>query len=343
MRLSTTADPSDRGQLPLAVTMGEPAGVGPPIIATLWQERRQALPPAVILGDANVFRAHAPQLPTKVISRVEDVWQTWPTHLPVLQTGSAGPIHPGEASIDAAPMVINAIDMAVTLALEGLVAGIVTGPIQKSVLNSAGFPVPGHTEYLAIRCGLAADASEMMLVASGLRTVPLTIHTALRNVPSLITEARVTAALHRIHGALRQDFAIAEPRIAVAGLNPHAGEDGLLGQEEIETLSPVITRLRQQGMLIEGPLSADTMFHAEARTRFDAALCMYHDQALIPVKSLDFWGGVNVTLGLPVVRTSPDHGTALSVSRSGQADTRSFQAAWQMAAEIAINRRAAGQ
>jgi 4-hydroxythreonine-4-phosphate dehydrogenase len=210
---------------------------------------------------------------------------------------------------------------------------VVTAPIHKAALMADGFEFAGHTEYLAKITG--ADRAVMMLVGGGLRVVPLTIHIPLVEVPREITQAAILDTGEIILSSLRRDFGIPSPRLAVAGLNPHAGEDGALGKEEHETISPAIAALRGTGAEILGPLPADTMFHAEARARYDAALCMYHDQALIPLKTLAFWEGVNVTLGLPIVRTSPDHGTALDIAGTGKANPQSMIAAIKLAAQMA--------
>ena len=209
----------------------------------------------------------------------------------------------------------------------------VTAPINKAVLNEAGFPHPGHTEFLAALTG--ARRAVMMLASEKLRVVPLTIHLPLAEVPAAISKQAVFETAEIILTALRRDFGILNPRLAVAGLNPHAGEEGMLGAEEEKIIAPAIAALKARGFAVRGPLSADTLFHEEARRTYDAALCMYHDQALIPIKTLSFWDGVNVTLGLPIVRTSPDHGTALDIAGTGKADPRSMIAAVKLAAAMA--------
>src|SRR6185295_5173047 len=232
-----------------------------------------------------------------------------------------------------AAAVTEAIEIAVSACLKGEAAAMVTAPIHKAVLNAAGFAFPGHTEFLAHLTG--APRAVMMLASEKLRVVPLTIHMPVADVSAAISKQAVFDAGEIILTALRHDFGILNPRLAVAGLNPHAGEEGVLGSEEESVIAPAIAALKARGFNVRGPLSADTLFPEEARKTYDAALCMYHDQALIPIKSLSFWDGVNVTLGLPIVRTSPDHGTALEIAGQAKADPRSMIAAIQMAADMA--------
>jgi len=240
---------------------------------------------------------------------------------------------PGKPDVRNAAAVTEAIEIAVSLCLNGEAAALVTAPIHKAVLNAAGFAFPGHTEYLAHLTG--APRAVMMLASEKLRVVPLTIHMPIAQVPKAISKQAVFDTGEIILTALKRDFGILNPRLAVAGLNPHAGEDGVLGGEDESVIAPAVAALKARGFHVRGPLSADTLFHAEARQAYDAALCMYHDQALIPIKTLSFWDGVNVTLGLPIVRTSPDHGTALDIAGQGKADPRSMIAAIQMAADMA--------
>ena len=260
--------------------------------------------------------------------------------LAVLPVPFAAPALPGRPDPANAPGVVAAIDRAVALVMSGAAGAVVTAPISKAVLKAgAGFAHPGHTEYLAHLAG-GADVA-MMLAAPGLRVVPATIHIPLAQVPAALTPAVLERAIRITRTALIRDFAIPAPRIAVAGLNPHAGESGTMGREEIEVMIPVLDRLRAEGFDLSGPLPADTMFHPEARARYDAAVCAYHDQALIPLKTLDFHGGVNVTLGLPFVRTSPDHGTAFDIAGRGLARPDSLIAALRLADELARRRAAA--
>jgi 4-hydroxythreonine-4-phosphate dehydrogenase len=247
---------------------------------------------------------------------------------------------PGRPNPADAPAILGAIQTAVRDVSNGFAAALVTNPVQKESLYRAGFHHPGHTEYLAELAG-AGSAPIMMLVCPGLRVVPVTIHLALRRAIETLSSAAILHAGRITDAALRRDFGIGSPVLAVAGLNPHAGEAGSLGREEIEIIEPAVAELRAAGIDVRGPLPPDTMFHAEARSAYDAALCMYHDQALIPIKTIDFHGGVNVTLGLPFVRTSPDHGTALAIAGRGTARPDSLIAALRLAAEMAARRSAA--
>ena len=257
--------------------------------------------------------------------------------LPVLARQFDGIVAPANPNPAHAKDVIAAIETGVSLAQSGAASAICTAPIHKAALkDGADFPYPGHTEFLAALAG--GTEVVMMLACDALRVVPATIHIPLHAVADQLTASVLTDTILITHAALRRDFGIAEPRIAVAGLNPHAGEDGKMGHEEIEMIIPVLNALRRQGMNIAGPMSADTMFHAGARARYDVAICMYHDQALIPIKTLDFAGGVNVTLGLPFIRTSPDHGTAFDIAGKNTADATSMIAAIRMAAKMAQNK-----
>ncbi|MFC4348263.1 4-hydroxythreonine-4-phosphate dehydrogenase PdxA [Kordiimonas lipolytica] len=321
---------------PLAVTMGEPAGVGPELIARLWRDRESlSLPPFLYVGAVEALRVADPDLPLQPVSLAKEARDAFSCALPVIDVSLSEPVKLGELNPANGPAVVGAIDAACDLALKGEVSAIVTAPIHKAALYKAGFTAPGHTEYLARRCGMVDTASVMMLAAQDLRVVPVTIHIALKDVPKTLTaDAIIHAGMVTDHD-LKTRFGIEKPRIAVAGLNPHAGEDGAMGMEEATHITPAIWALRDEGVDVTGPLPADTLFHAEARARFDAVLCMYHDQALIPLKTLDFWGGVNITLGLPIIRTSPDHGTALQLAGTGEARTESMLAAIRKAAEMA--------
>jgi 4-hydroxythreonine-4-phosphate dehydrogenase len=245
---------------------------------------------------------------------------------------------PGRPDPANAPAVVAAIDEAVALAKAGRVAGVVTNPIQKAALYAAGFAHPGHTEYLAELAGTAGVPPVMLLACPQLRVVPVTVHEPLARAIARLTPGMIVQAATATAAALRRDFGIAEPRLAVAGLNPHAGEDGTLGTEDRDIVAPAVATLRAMGIEARGPLPPDTMFTAHARPGYDAAICLYHDQALIPIKTLDMAGGVNVTLGLSIVRTSPDHGTALDIAGTGRADPSSLVAALRLATEIARNR-----
>jgi 4-hydroxythreonine-4-phosphate dehydrogenase len=260
--------------------------------------------------------------------------------LPVLPLSREVPFSPGRPDPATAPLVLESIERAVSLTLERRAAAVATNPIYKANLYAAGFAFPGHTEYLAHLSGIQRVA--MMLASRELRVVPVTIHVPLRRVPELLTGELVEETARIVGQALRQDFGIDHPRLAVAGLNPHAGEDGALGEEDGRVIAPAIARLRERGLDVRGPLPADTMFHERAREGYDAALCMYHDQAMLPVKTLAFDRTVNVTLGLPFIRTSPDHGTALDIAGKGIARPESLVAAITMAAELSV-RRALGR
>ena len=294
--------------------MGEPAGIGPEVAIAAFEHFGGHIGnrPLRLVGDPTLFASHREHV--------------IPTHARV----SAIPGRLDAANADA---VTEAIELAVRACLHGEAAALVTAPINKAVLNEAGFPHPGHTEFLAALTG--ARRAVMMLASEKLRVVPLTIHLPVAEVPAAISKQAVFETAEIILTALRRDFGILNPRLAVAGLNPHAGEQGMLGAEEEKIIAPAIAALKARGFAVRGPLSADTLFHEEARRSYDAALCMYHDQALIPIKTLSFWDGVNVTLGLPIVRTSPDHGTALDIAGTGKADPRSMIAAVKLAADMA--------
>jgi 4-hydroxythreonine-4-phosphate dehydrogenase len=264
----------------------------------------------------------------------------FPHALPVLAAGHASDVTPGTPDLNGARAALAALELAMGLTVQGAARALVTAPVSKAQLYRVGFTQPGQTEYVADRCGVARDNAVMMLAGPSLRVVPLTTHAALADVPRLLTVELVLARARATVRGLRRDFGVAAPRLAFAGLNPHAGEDGAMGREEIDVLAPAIARLRDEGIDCAGPLAADTMFHPRARARYDAAICCYHDQALIPLKTLHFDEGVNVTLGLPVVRTSPDHGTAFGIAGRDAAEPGAMIAAIRLAAEAA-DRRAA--
>jgi len=310
---------------PIAISCGEPAGIGPEIAVAAWQAVKADFP-VVWIGDPT----HLPSGTPWGLFGEADPAQA----LPVLAQDFGTPRVPGQPNPAHAQGVIDAIAQGVSLAMDGTCSAICTAPIHKAALiDGADFAYPGHTEYLS---ALGGDVPVvMMLACDALRVVPATIHIPVAEVPRQLTAAVLTDTILVTHAALRRDFGIAAPRIAVAGLNPHAGEDGKMGREEIEMITPVLDALRSEGLDITGPLSADTMFHAGARQAYDVAVCMYHDQALIPIKTLDFSGGVNVTLGLPFVRTSPDHGTAFDIAGQGIADATSMIAALRMAHQMA--------
>ncbi|HEV2334455.1 MAG TPA: 4-hydroxythreonine-4-phosphate dehydrogenase PdxA [Stellaceae bacterium] len=333
--------------LPLALTMGEPAGIGGEIALQAWLRRSVGVPPFYLIDDPGRLAALAGRLGWSVPIRrladprdaARDTSEIFTEALPVLQVGAAPRALPGRPDPFDAGLVTGAIEAAVAAVQAGQAAAIVTNPINKDALYRAGFRHPGHTEYLAELAGASASAV-MMLAGAELRVVPVTIHLALRRAIDELTGAAIVHAGRVTHQALVRDFGIARPVIAVAGLNPHAGEGGALGREDIETITPAIAKLRAADIDARGPFAADTMFHAAARCGYDAALCMYHDQALIPVKTIDFDGTVNVTLGLPFIRTSPDHGTAFDIAGKGTARPDSLIAALRLAAAMAARRSA---
>lgn len=314
--------------------MGDPAGIGGEIIAkTYFSEAVKT--PFFCVDDPDRLAAHG--LSTVEITHPEEAEAAFPIGVPVLPERLAAPATPGEANPDNAQSVINSITKAVELAMAGEAGAVVTTPINKKALyDGARFAFPGHTEFLAYLAGV--QQSVMMLAAPGLRVVPTTIHIALSEAPKTLSTPLILDTARILNAALIRDFGIAAPRIAVAGLNPHAGEGGAMGYEDLSIIAPAVRELQEEGLTIFGPLPADTMFHAAAREGYDAALCMYHDQALIPVKMLDFAKGVNITLGLPFIRTSPDHGTAYDIAGTGQADPSSLIEALNLAAEMAARR-----
>ncbi len=317
---------------PIAISCGEPAGIGPEVALAAWQHLRHDIP-MVWIGDPT----HLPD-GTDWQDAQNPADAANASAFPVLVRDFGAPRVAGAPNPAHAQGVIDAIADAVNLVTSGDCAALCTAPIHKQALiDGAGFAYPGHTEYLAALA--ERDSVVMMLACDVLRVVPATIHIPLSDVADKLTAATLTDTILITHAALIRDFGIAAPRLAIAGLNPHAGENGKMGQEEIEMITPTLNALRAEGLDIAGPLSADTMFHPAARARYDAAICMYHDQALIPIKTLDFSGGVNVTLGLPFVRTSPDHGTAFDIAGQGKADPTSMIAAIKMAAQMAQARR----
>ncbi|SHJ21644.1 4-hydroxythreonine-4-phosphate dehydrogenase PdxA [Wenxinia saemankumensis] len=323
---------------PVVLSCGEPAGIGPEIAGSAWAALRGEIP-LLWIGDP----AHLPDgLPWRAVDDPAAAATVAPEALPVWPMAFGAPRIPGTPQAAHAPHVVAAIETGARMVQQGAARALTTLPIHKAALMAgAGFPHPGHTEFLARLSGVPEDSTVMMLACPALRVVPATIHVPLARVPALLTAARLEAVIRVTRDALMRDFGLPAPRIAVAGLNPHAGEDGRIGREEVEVIAPLLDRLRAEGMDLAGPASADTMFHPAARTGYDAAICMYHDQALIPIKTIDFAGGVNVTLGLPFVRTSPDHGTAFAIAGTGTADPTSTIAAIRMAADMARARAAA--
>ncbi len=327
---------------PLALSLGDPAGVGPELIAAAWARREEAeLPPFFVTGGADVLRAAAAQrglaVPVAELFHPNEAFEHFGYALPVL-AGIDGHYTPGKPNRAGAELAFASLTEATALTQRGEAAALVTAPIAKALLAEVGFDFPGQTEFVAAACSYAPGDAVMMLAGPQLRTVPLTVHVALSAVPGLITPALIERKARIVAMALLRDFGIANPRIAVAALNPHAGEQGRMGCEDDEVIAPTIARLAAEGISISGPHSADGLFTAHARGSYDVALCMYHDQALIPLKTLDFDAGVNVTLGLPLVRTSPDHGTAFGIAGTGQADPGAMIAAIRMAGECAERR-----
>ncbi|CAN5421186.1 4-hydroxythreonine-4-phosphate dehydrogenase PdxA [soil metagenome] len=329
----------------LALSAGDPAGIGPEIIAKAWAALREDGPPFMVVGDAQLLASAGGGVKVRTVTGPVEAIRMFSQALPVLDLPLQAPVISGRPSSAHAAQVIRWIETGAGLALSGAVAGLVTAPIAKAPLYDAGFAFPGHTEFLAelthVGDRKAPHGPIMMLAARDLRAALVTIHTPLAAVPAALTIDLIVNAARVTVDALRTDFGIQAPRLAVAGLNPHAGEGGALGGEEIAIIAPAVRVLREMGIDARGPAPADSLFHAEARATYDAVLCMYHDQALIPVKMLDFWAGVNITLGLPIVRTSPDHGTGFDIAGRGLARADSLIAAIRLAAEIADRRAAA--
>ena len=329
---------------PLALTLGDPAGVGPEIVVKAWRALQASGLAFFVVGDAQSVGS-APTSGSglvRTISSPDEAEAIFPHALPVLDLPLRAPVVAGQPTPAAAPAIIQWIETAVGLALSGAVCGVVTAPIAKAPLYAAGFKFPGHTEFLGeLTAAASFDGARgpiMMLTAADLRVTLVTVHTPLSQVAGQLSIQSIVNAGLVTAQALRRDFGVARPRLAVAGLNPHAGESGGIGREEIEIVEPAVRALKDLGVDARGPYPSDSMFHTEARATYDAALCLYHDQALIPIKMLDFWGGVNVTLGLPIVRTSPDHGTAFDIAGRGVARADSLIAAIRLADEIARRR-----
>jgi 4-hydroxythreonine-4-phosphate dehydrogenase len=326
---------------PLALTLGDPAGIGPEIVVKAWNELRRAGPPFMVVGDLQSL-ASASAAGASIVRRVmspAEAQDVFHAALPVLDLPLKSPVVAGQPSPAAAPAIIQWIETAVGLALSGRVSGVVTAPIAKAPLYDAGFKFPGHTEFLGELTAAAsfegARGPVMMLTAQDLRVALVTVHEPLAKVASLLSVEKIVNCGQVTAQALIRDFGVARPRLAVCGLNPHAGEGGGIGREEQEIVAPAVAALRALGIDATGPYPADSLFAEDRRGAYDAAICLYHDQALIPVKMLDFWGGVNVTLGLPIVRTSPDHGTAFDIAGRGLARADSLVAAIRLADQLA--------
>jgi 4-hydroxythreonine-4-phosphate dehydrogenase len=326
---------------PLAVSVGDPAGIGPEVVAAAWARRREeGLPPFFAIGDRRAISA-VWDGPIASLAAPADAAGAFPDALPLVQVDDPGDIVPGDPNLAGARCALDSLELAVGLARNGFAGGLVTGPVSKAQLYAIGFNYPGQTEFVAERCGIAASNAVMMLAGPTLRTVPVTVHVALADVPRVLTTDLIIAKARVTARALTRDFGIACPRLVLTGLNPHAGESGTLGREDIDIIRPAVEALALEGIAVRGPLAADTLFHEAARAQYDAALCMYHDQALIPLKTLHFEDGVNITLGLPIVRTSPDHGTAFNIAGKGEASPRAMIEAIRMAGECAARRLAA--
>ena len=313
----------------LALTMGDPAGIGGELTCKAWSALRGTGPAFAVLDDPQRLARIDPALPIRTVTSMQEAQKSFPHSLPVLPLSFAVDSIPGRPDPASAAAVLASIEQAVRLAQSGEAQAVVTNPISKATLYSAGFPHPGHTEFLGVLTG--SPHPVMMLANDALRVVPVTVHVGLRAALDLLSKNAIITAGRITARALRTLFGIARPRLAVAGLNPHAGEGGAMGDEEASLIAPAIAVLRADGIEVSGPHPPDTMFTEAARQGYDAAICMYHDQALIPLKTIDMASGVNITLGLPIIRTSPDHGTAFDIAGSGRADPASLIAALRMA------------
>ena len=334
------------GSAPLAIALGDPAGIGPEVILGAWTRQRsqRRAPPAFVVGGPELLRATAEALridcPIVPIAEPAEAVFAAGAGLPVM-AGLDAPWAPGQPSPEGARLALASLQWATRFALSGVAAGVVTAPVAKSALAAIGWDYPGQTEFLADACGRPYRDAVMMLAGPSLRTVPLTVHVALAEVPGLLSADLITHKARIVAAGLRRDFGIVAPRLAIAALNPHAGEGGQFGDEEARIIAPAISALQAEGIAAFGPVPGDALFTPRARATYDAALAMYHDQALIPIKALEVDEGVNVTLGLPIIRTSPDHGTAFDIAGQGLADPGAMAAAIVMASEMAAARAAA--
>jgi 4-hydroxythreonine-4-phosphate dehydrogenase len=332
--------PANGGKLALAVSAGDPAGIGPEIIGKAWAARHDAgLAPFFAIGDSNSFAPHWDG-PVVRIDDPDAAYDQFETALPVLHIHDCGTVTPGQPDKPGAECALHALEMAIGFVRAGRASALVTAPISKTELYKVGFTHPGQTEFIAERCGISGNNAVMMLAGPDLRVVPMTTHIPLNEVCTRLDGRLIRQRVRATVKGLQRNFGIAKPRIAFAGLNPHAGESGNIGREEVEIFLPSIARLRSEGIDISDPQSADTLFHAEGRARYDAVMCCYHDQALIPIKTLYFDEAVNTTLGLPLVRTSPDHGTAFGIAGQNIARADSMIAAIRMASQAVVHRRA---
>ncbi len=326
--------------LPLAVALGDPAGIGPEIVAKAWHQREQAaLAPFFAVGDARSISAVA-DIAIERIGNPREAAAVFARALPLLQVEDAGEIEPGVPSFEGARCALASLEVATGIARSGAAGALVTGPVSKAQLYSIGFTHPGQTEFIAERCGVSKDNAVMLLAGPTLKVMPVTTHIPLADVAAALSIDLIVARARATARGLQRNFGIDAPRLAFAGFNPHAGENGALGREEIDLILPAIEQLKAEGIDARGPIAADAMFHIRAREHYDVAICMYHDQALIPLKTLHFDEGVNMTLGLPIVRTAPDHGTAFGIAGHDIANPGAMVAALRLAA-AAVALRAA--
>ncbi|HKX89148.1 MAG TPA: 4-hydroxythreonine-4-phosphate dehydrogenase PdxA [Sphingopyxis sp.] len=329
---------SDDQRRPIAVTMGDPAGVGPEVAARAWAARREnELPPFVAIGDIAAIEA-VWDGPVARVGDMDEVGRAFDTALPVWHLEDSGPLTPGQPTPAGATCALHALETGIGLTRNQASSALVTGSVSKYALHGIGYTHPGQTEFIAERCGVTATNAVMMLAGPTLRVVPLTVHIPLAEVPERLTSELIIAKARIVARGLRRDFGIETPRLALAGINPHAGESGQLGSEEERIMAPAIAQLAEDGIVVEGPVAADALFAPGIRDQYDALLCGYHDQALAPFKALHFHDGVNLTLGLPIIRTSPDHGTAFNIAGTGRADPGPTIAAIAMAARMATAR-----
>lgn len=330
--MNLAIEEKEENPLPIAVTIGEPSGISAEVILKAWFKREEfSLKPFFVIGSPGILQKQAAHfglhVPVSVITKPRQAVHVFENTLPVIDLNQGNTYSFGAPIPETAQMVIRSIDKAVEYILAGEARAMATAPIHKAALYDAGFTSPGHTEHLGLLCEqhLGEKCHPVMMLASQeLCVVPLTIHVALKDVPGLVTHKLLIKTIGTIHEGMNKYFGLHAPKIAVSGLNPHAGENNSMGTEDSEIITPAIEALKKQGIRVTGPMPADTMFHRAARAKYDVALCMYHDQALIPIKTIDFDAGVNVTLGLPIVRTSPDHGTALDIAGKGLANPTSM-------------------
>ncbi len=330
--------PDSTNRRPIAVTLGDPAGVGPEVTARAWAARQDHdLSPFVAIGDIASIAA-VWDGPVARVGDIAEVSLIFEEALPVWHLEDSGPVVPGSPSKAGATCALHALETGIGLTRGQASGALVTGPVSKAQLYGVGYTHPGQTEFIAERCGVTATNAVMMLAGPKLRVVPLTVHVPLAEVPERLTSELIVAKGRIVARSLKRDFGIDKPLLAVAGLNPHAGESGEMGDEELRIIRPAVEQLLADGIAVEGPLAADSLFAPHVRARYDALLCCYHDQALTPFKALHFDDGVNLTLGLPIIRTSPDHGTAFNIAGTGVADPGPTIAAIRMAAALAAMR-----